>query len=767
MSDPLRDHVAAALADRYAVEAEIGRGAMAVVYRAREVRLRRVVALKVLPPELAFRSGVRERFLREAQTAAQLSHPHIVPVYSAGDDGGVAWLAMALVDGETLAERLARAPRPGIDEARRVLAETADALAYAHARGVVHRDVKPENVLLERDTGRAVVTDFGIARAAEDDGRLTGTGVTLGTPAYMSPEQAMGEAEVDGRADQYALGVVGYQLLTGALPFQATNATGMLMKHVGEAPRPVRERAPGVPPALAAAVERALAKRPADRWPDAAAFRDALLRSAGNGAAVPRPAPPFVVPTDAGPRLAMPPAMPPALPPWMPPRAPAPPAAAAPPPGADRATRDAWREYARSQRDEWREYARDQRDADRERREAWRDAARGGLAPAPLEPGLERRALGPTGLPEIPLDVRARLFRRKAVGSLVLLTFLTVVNATHFFAPPWVLFVYWGVLGGLRRRWRPLGAAGLDVWDVMAGGVDAALPAATPDEAERRLVAAARAVRGRTVGGLAALLSITVGFALSISATHDPRAAVLLVPMLLLLALTAGTLAGPRRRLRRAGVDPNRVYKRDWRDVVQRAVPRPRATVVETEFRELAARASVANGSLALLRDAVEDRVTVRETLAALSAADRALLPVDEIMPTVDGLVERVADLAGRLERFPSDASPAALAALDARLQSLSANAAAASAGPEAERTRQLLERQRTSLADLITRRAAIEAKLESARAALRNVRLDLLKLRDEGVGALAQVSTATQEARALSRDIGRALAAAAEVREV
>ena len=756
MSDPLRDHVATALADRYAVEAEIGRGAMAVVYRAREVRLRRVVALKVLPPELAFRAGVRERFLREAQTAAQLSHPNIVPVYSAGDDGGVAWLAMALVDGETLAERLARAPRPGVDEARRILVETADALAYAHARGVVHRDVKPENILLDRDTGRAVVTDFGIARAAEDDARLTGTGVTLGTPAYMSPEQAMGEGEVDGRADQYALGVVGYQLLTGTLPFQATNATGMLMKHVGEAPRPVRERAPGVPPALAYAVERALAKKPADRWPDAGAFRDALrAETATAGAAVrPTPAPP------PRPPLAPVPGAAPVLPPWMPPRVPAAPAAVPFAPGGAEFAR---LRGDRSAREEWKEYAREQRRAERERREDWREAGRNGLAPLPLTAELERRALGPSGLPEIPLDVRAALFRRKAIGSFVLIAFLTFVNAMHLFIPPWIVFPAWGILADVRRRWRPLGAAGLDFWDVVFSGRGAVVRAdgdraAATARPRSALVAETRRLRRRIeLGAAFAVLAFFVFVAAVV--THGR---LLAAPLFLLMFCALVTLAGARREaraVRRAGIPIRDALSSRWRDAVEAASPRPRAEVVDEEVLQLAAAASLNNGAVALLRDAVEDRVTVRETLAKLSPEDRALLPVADVMPTVDGLVERVADLAARLERFPTDANPAALAALDARL------AAPAPPTPEGERTRQLLERQRASLADLVERRAGLEAKLESARAALRNVRLDLLKLRDDGVGALAQASTATQEARALSRDIGHALAAAAEAR--
>ncbi len=757
MSDPLRDLVTTALAGRYAVEAEIGRGAMAVVYRARELRLRRVVALKVLPPELAFRTGVRERFLREAQTAAQLSHAHIVPVYSAGDDGGVAWLAMALVDGETLAERLARTPRLTADEARRVLVETADALAYAHARGVVHRDVKPENILLDHDTGRVAVTDFGIARAAEDDARLTGTGVTLGTPAYMSPEQAMGETEVDGRADQYALGVVGYQLLTGALPFQATNATGMLMKHVGETPRPVRERAPQVPPALAYAVERALAKKPADRWPDAGAFRDALRSDRPASASAPprsndrRPVAAFDDvrrPADSAAFGGTP-----ALPPWMPPRAPAPPDV----PELGRARDD------RASRDEWREYARARRDEYRERREAWREAARDGLIPAPLDPGLERRGVAASGIPEIPLDVRASLFRRKAVGSFVLIAFLAFINAMHLFIPPWVVFPAWGVLADLRRRWRPLGAAGLDFWDVVFNGQGAVVRA----DGDRSATARGRAALVGDVRRLRRRRAIAVGFSIATVlalgmavGTHAPFFGVALAVLLVCAVSTFAAAARDARAVRRAGVALRDALGPTWREAVDAAAPRPRTEVVDEEMRQLVSATGLADGMLPLLREAVEDRVTVRETLAKLSPEDRALLPVADVMPTVDGLVERVADLAGRLERFPADANPAALAAVDARL------AAPATPTPEGERTRQLLERQRGSLADLLSRRAELEAKLESARAALRNVRLDLLKLRDDGVGALAHVSTATQQARALSRDIGRALAAAAEVRD-
>jgi serine/threonine-protein kinase len=260
----------------FAVEEEIGRGGMAVVYRALDRKLKRRIALKVLPPELAFRADVRSRFVREAQMAAQLSHAHIVPIFAVDETGGIVYFAMGLVEGETLAKQLATQARPDVATVRRVLREVADGLAYAHAQGVVHRDVKPDNILIERATGRALVTDFGIARAAEGDLRLTATGVAVGTPAYMSPEQAMGEKDVDGRADIYALGVVGWQMLAGELPFQSENTPGMLMKHISEPPRALSSMRQGLPENLVYAIERAMAKSRNDRWADAQEFRQAL-----------------------------------------------------------------------------------------------------------------------------------------------------------------------------------------------------------------------------------------------------------------------------------------------------------------------------------------------------------------------------------------------------------------------------------------------------------------------------------------------------------
>jgi len=274
----LRPLVERVLSTAYELDREIGRGGMGIVYRAKDRRLKRPVAIKLLPPELAFRSEIRTRFLREAETAAQLSHPHIVPIYSVDEADGLVYFVMACVDGDNLGKRIhERGPLP-IDDARRILAEVADALAYAHARGVVHRDIKPDNILLDATDGRALVTDFGIARAIIEgsDSRLTATGMAIGTPAYMSPEQSAGDREIDGRSDLYSLGVVGYQMLAGELPFQASSTPAMLVKHLSETPLPIEQRRPDVPPDLSAIVMRLLAKAPEDRFTGAAELEGML-----------------------------------------------------------------------------------------------------------------------------------------------------------------------------------------------------------------------------------------------------------------------------------------------------------------------------------------------------------------------------------------------------------------------------------------------------------------------------------------------------------
>jgi predicted Ser/Thr protein kinase len=273
----LRSHVERVLDSTYELDREIGRGGMGIVYRAKDRRLKRTVAIKLLPPELAFRSEIRSRFLREAETAAQLSHPCIVPIYSVDEKDGLVFFVMAFVDGDTLAKRIH--DRGALDpaEVRRILREVGDALAYAHEHGVVHRDIKPDNILLDAASNRPMVTDFGIARAISDgSARLTATGIAIGTPAFMSPEQSAGDRDVDGRSDLYSLGVVAYQMLCGELPFNATNTPALLVKHLSERPVPVEQRASGIPPDLARAVMLCLEKNPDDRFPSAQAFVTAL-----------------------------------------------------------------------------------------------------------------------------------------------------------------------------------------------------------------------------------------------------------------------------------------------------------------------------------------------------------------------------------------------------------------------------------------------------------------------------------------------------------
>src|SRR5213595_699252 len=269
-----------ALGSSYTVEGELGRGGMGVVYKARDERLKRQVAIKVLPPELAFREEIRIRFLREAETAARLSHPHIVPIHSVGEGpDGLVYFVMAYVDGESVAGRLKRRGRLPSEEARRIMLETSDALGAAHALGIIHRDVKPDNILLEGSRGRVVVTDFGIAKALSSttgSATLTATGVAIGTPHYMSPEQAAGDREIDGRSDIYSLGVVGYQTLAGELPFSAPTVPGLLLKQITEQAPNLQDKSPTCPDDLASCVMRSLEKEPEARWPTADALRRAL-----------------------------------------------------------------------------------------------------------------------------------------------------------------------------------------------------------------------------------------------------------------------------------------------------------------------------------------------------------------------------------------------------------------------------------------------------------------------------------------------------------
>ncbi|MEP7382013.1 MAG: serine/threonine-protein kinase, partial [Gemmatimonadota bacterium] len=274
----------AALAGAYRIERELGRGGMGVVFLARDERLDRAVALKVLPPALANDPVVRERFLREARTAAQLSHPNIVPVYSADHAGGWAYFAMAYIDGESLGERIASlGPLPPA-EVVRLMRDAAWALAYAHARGVVHRDVKPDNLLIERGTSRLVVTDFGIA-FAPDASPLTQTGLVMGSVHFMSPEQGAGE-ELDGRSDLYALGTVGFLALSGRLPFLHDQASAILVHRATRAAPSLRAVAPDVPAPIADVIDQCLDRDPARRPSTGEALAERLERAREDAAAM-------------------------------------------------------------------------------------------------------------------------------------------------------------------------------------------------------------------------------------------------------------------------------------------------------------------------------------------------------------------------------------------------------------------------------------------------------------------------------------------------
>jgi hypothetical protein len=442
MTDVMHDRVVVAVGDLYDVQGELGRGGMALVYRAIDRRLKRPVALKVLPPELAFREEVRRRFLREAETSAKLNYQNIVPIYSVDERNGIVYLVMALVDGETLAARLAHAPRMSNDEVRRLLREVAGALAYAHARGVVHRDIKPENILIDRESGRAIVTDFGIARAAEGDAKLTVTGVAIGTPAYMSPEQALGEREADGRSDVYSLGVVGYLMLTGELPFKASNTPSMMMKHLTERLRPVRDVRPDAPTDIAAVIEHALQKKPEDRFSSAAEMA-AALASPGWRA----PASAASRATAPGSAQQPPVQQPYAQPPFAPASGPAAPPLPMPVrdlpwahPAAFPIGADGMPAHPMSRR-EWKEW-----------RRSYRDQIRFGIDGRPLKT----------------IGERIVHFRRHVVSNLSVIAMLGGINMLTNARFPWFLFPAIFMIVGIVKEWGSLWSEGVTLGQILA-----------------------------------------------------------------------------------------------------------------------------------------------------------------------------------------------------------------------------------------------------------------------------------------------------------
>src|SRR5438876_875554 len=281
MNETIR--LTAALAGRYAIERELGAGGMATVYLARDLRLDRDVALKVLRPELAAVLGA-ERFLREISISARLDHPHILTLIDSGESEGFVWYVLPYVRGESLRNKLTREQQLSIEETVRIATQVASALDYAHRQGVIHRDIKPENIVLHE--GEAMLADFGIALAVKEAGgsRLTETGLSLGTPQYMSPEQAPGDRQLPARSDVYSLAAVCYEMLAGEPPVTGPNAQAMVAKLMTERPVSLRVVRDTVPEALDLAVQKALAKVPADRFGSAGEFVHALEISRAAGA---------------------------------------------------------------------------------------------------------------------------------------------------------------------------------------------------------------------------------------------------------------------------------------------------------------------------------------------------------------------------------------------------------------------------------------------------------------------------------------------------
>src|ERR1051326_5837237 len=277
----------AAVAGRYTLERELGRGGMGIVYLARDVALDRPVALKLCPPYLAAQSELRDRFLSEARLAARLSHPNIVTVHDVEESGGLVFFVMAYIRGETLSQRVARTGPLSPAQATRLLQEVAWGLGYAHANGVIHRDVKPDNILIEQASGRAMVTDFGVAFAA-DANRHTQVGQLIGTPHYVSPEQASGEP-VDGRSDLYSLGVPAFFALTGRPVFDAPSPIAVVTKHLNEPPPALDQLRPDLPASLVKAVARCLEKQPARRFESGEALAEALAATGLTERDVPAP----------------------------------------------------------------------------------------------------------------------------------------------------------------------------------------------------------------------------------------------------------------------------------------------------------------------------------------------------------------------------------------------------------------------------------------------------------------------------------------------
>lgn len=646
MSDPSHHSLPAllkeALGDAYTIEGEIGRGGMGVVYRARDERLQRRVAIKVLPPELAFSSEIRQRFTREAQTAARLSHPHIVPIHDVGEGNGIVYFVMGLIEGESLAARIRRRGRVPAEETRRIIRETADALSAAHAVSVIHRDIKPDNILLEGTRGRVVVTDFGIAKAmsATSGATLTSAGMAIGTPSYMSPEQAAGEREIDGRSDLYSVGIVAYQMLSGELPFNAPTVAGILMKQITETAPLLHEHFADVPEDLSLAVARCLEKDPANRWSSADGLRRALesrnvagYRPTGLGwkAQTRESTSPLLRPSPTrGTRPAT--------------ERPAPVRPTRPGGGIRVGVHLGPRDGGYASRAE-------ARAAERQARRD-RDALQRDLKDGPLPD---------TGEPLVVVRARREFARWAAInGGLFLINMTFAGGPQH----PWFLIPAAAMGMGLMKRYSDLWQAGYSWRDVV----------------------------------------------------HRPDA--------------PDAVGSGDKKLKIKGVKQ----------------------VAEPKVAEF-------GGYQDRMQQVYKDRGMILSLMGKLSATDKEMLP--DIVETTEGLYARAAQLAETLnsmEGLGIDDTPR----IEIRLAELQERA------PGEERGRQisLLEQQLQRCRELHVQRTQFADRFESCVLAMQNVRLDLMRLKQSGVGAVLNgLTMATQQARALSRDVDHAIGAAAEVK--
>jgi serine/threonine-protein kinase len=652
MSDPSHHSLPAllkeALGDAYTIEGEIGRGGMGVVYRARDERLQRRVAIKVLPPELAFSSEIRQRFTREAQTAARLSHPHIVPIHDVGEGNGIVYFVMGLIEGESLAARIRRRGRVPAEETRRIIRETADALSAAHAMSVIHRDIKPDNILLEGTRGRVVVTDFGIAKAmsATSGATLTSAGMAIGTPSYMSPEQAAGEREIDGRSDLYSVGIVAYQMLSGKLPFNAPTVAGILMKQITETAPLLHVDYPDVPEDLSLAVARCLEKDPVNRWPSADALRRALesrnvagYRPTGLGwkAQTRESAPPIRPSPTRGTRVLT--ERPAPVRPNSPVRPTRPGERA--PAGGYPARRDGGFASRADARAAERQARRDTKSLRRDRKE---------------EP------LPDTGEPIVVVRARRQFAQWAAINGGLFLVNMTFAGGPQH---PWFLIPAAAMGMGLMKRYSDLWQAGYSWRDVL----------------------------------------------------HRPDA--------------PDAVGSGEKKLKIKGV---------------KQIAEPRAA----EFGSYQER----------MKQVYKDRGMILSLMSQLSPTDKEMLP--DIVDTTEGLYARAAQLAETLNSMDGlgiNDTPR----IEARLAELRQRAP----GEERDRQLSLLEQQLVRCHELSAQRTQFADRFESCVLAMQNVRLDLMRLKQSGVGAvLSGLTMATQQARALSRDVDHAIGAAVELKE-